>query len=300
MNAPFFSKSVVTVGTFDGVHRGHIALLDYLKEQAHALGARPVVITFDRHPLQLVAPQRAPGMLMTPDERDRLIRAEGVELFRIPFDERLRSLTAAEWMAEMRQRFHAVTIVMGYDHTFGSDGLKMNLSDYRQIGEKLGINILRGPEIEGVSSSAIRHLIAEGDVEGAAKLLGRRWSLTGRVVPGKQLGRQLGFPTANIALDPSIIRPKHGVYAGTVTMPDTSVARRGELEMPAVINVGVRPSVDKDGAESIEVHIPDWTGNLYGMYLTVTLDRRLRDEQHFPTLDALRAAIATDILNCKN
>lgn len=247
-----------------------------------------MVITFDRHPLEVVAPERAPLMLATADERDLLLRKAGVDVVRMHFDEELRSLTAAEWIDRMHARLGARMLVVGYDNRFGSDGRTMGFPDYRRLGSERGVAVEEAPEIPGVSSTLIRTAVAAGNVESAAEMLGRRYSLEGIVVEGRAMGRRFGFPTANLKVDPRIALPARGVYAAMALLPDGR-------EYPAVVNIGVRPTLANGNDISVEAHILDFSGSLYGEKVRLSFVARLRDERRFPTVDHLREAIAADI-----
>ncbi len=286
--------SVLTAGTFDGVHRGHREVLRYVREVGEREGLEPLAVTFDRHPLQTIDPKRAPAMLTGSARRDELIRAEGVTPVELPFDDQLRSLTAEEWIAEMAARFGARIIVMGYDHTFGKDGLSMSLEDYRRLAASHGISILQAPIVEGVSSSAVRKAIAAGDVETAARLLGRPHAMAGDVVHGRGLGRTLGFPTANIRTIPGVATPAGGVYAAEARLEDGSRRR-------AVVNIGSRPTIDGPNAPtSIEAHLLDFDDDLYGARIELAFLRRLRNEMKFDNVDLLADQIEKDCADARN
>lgn len=285
--------SVVAVGMFDGVHAGHRHLLAHLRALADRLGLRPVVVTFADHPLRVIRPSAAPPLLTSVAVKERLLRAEGVEVVTLSFDSALRRLSAREFMALLRDRFGARMLLLGFNNHFGHDRLT-DLDDYRRIGSRLGIDVERAPEWRHdrehrVSSSAIRGLLLDGDVERAADLLGRRYRLTGRVVHGKELGRRLGYPTANVDPDPeSLLVPADGVYAAIVTLPD------GERR-PGMLNIGHRPTVDTpDAPVSVEVHVIGYDGDLYGRRISIDFIKRLRGEHRFDSLDELRDALAAD------
>ncbi len=292
--------AVVTVGTFDGVHRGHREVLRCVTGEAARLGLRPVVVTFDRHPLEVVAPERAPGLIMDADRRDALLREAGVEVHRVEFSEETRRKTAGEWMRELAKQVdpqqdqpgeglrignHLPSKYTGKG--VGTDDAHRQSRNSRRTGESLGIEVRVAPAIEGCSSSAVRHAVKDGDMERAAWILGRPFSLTGTVVKGRQLGRTIGVPTANVAV-PSRQLPAGGVYAAEVTTPDGGKHR-------AVVNVGKCPTVTDAGTVTVEAHILDYNADLYGRQLTVSFLRRLRDERKFDTLTALREQIARDI-----
>lgn len=280
--------TAITVGTFDGVHRGHRRVVEFLLRNSEQRGLRPLVITFEPHPLAIVAPQRAPHLLELPAEREANLRALGVDVEVLRFDEELRRLTVEQWMQRLRDDYNARLLVAGYDNTFGSDGMTMNIADYREIGRKLGIDVLEAPIENGVSSTLIRHALLAGDVETAAAMLGRPYALSGTVAHGRGLGRQLGFPTANLLADPRLLLPAPGVYAADAN------------GMRAVVNIGVAPTVDAALPLTVEAHLIGFSGNLYGTPLRLEFLRRLRDEKRFGDLRALQDAIAADILSASN
>lgn len=275
--------SIVTAGTFDGVHLGHLRVIDTLKREAEARRLTPVVVTFPTHPLGVIAPERAPGMLTSAQEKVRLLREQGVEVRLFDFDEQLRRTTARDWLRKLRDELGAKAVVIGYDNTFGSDGRKMTPSDYLNAGLEAGLEMIQAEVLPGISSSIIRKTLGTGDVEGAGRMLGRPYALEGEVVHGRHLGSKLGFPTANVRPTSDRLVPLPGVYAGEA------------MGKPAVINVGYRPSVQSHGDLSIECHIPGYEGDLYGRELRVSFKRRLRDERRFPTLEDLRVAVNADI-----
>lgn len=280
-------ERAVTTGTFDGVHRGHRLLLDSLKNESSRRGLVPLAVTFDRHPLDMVCPARAPKLLMLPDRRDAMLREEGIDVVRMAFTEDVMHLTVAQWMEKMHADLGAEMVMIGYDNTFGSDGRGMDTEGYRRNARTSGIELEVAPELPGVSSSRIRQAISGGNVAEAERLLGRSWMLSGEVMPGRKVGRAIGFPTANLAVDCRLILPAPGVYATTVVMPDGK--RR-----PAVTNVGVRPTFDC-GEICVETHIPGFAGDLYGANLDIEFRRRIRDEKKFNGPEELKRRIAMDI-----
>lgn len=282
------APSAITVGTFDGVHLGHRKVVEFLTAQSGANGLRPIVITFEPHPLAVVAPTRAPKLLELPDEREENLRSLGVEVVVLEFNEDLRRLTVAEWMERLARDYNVRLLVAGYDNTFGSDGMSMNLSDYSRIGENCGIKVVEAPVVDGVSSSAIRRALGAGDIDAATTMLGRPYSISGIVGHGRELGRQLGFPTANLISDPCILLPAPGVYAAEATTADGSRYR-------AVVNIGVSPTVSEGLPLSVEAYLINYSGNLYGTNLRLDFLRRLRDEKKFGDISALKEGIAADV-----
>lgn len=281
------NRKIVTTGTFDGVHKGHREVLDFMKERGAALGLSPAVVTFDRHPLEVISPERAPKLLMTPDDRDAALSSLGVEVVRLAFDESLRRLTAAQWLRRMH-RAGVEEVVVGYDNTFGCDGRSLRMEDYFRLGRAEGIAVEEAPLLPGVSSTRVRDALAQGRVEDAARMLGRPYVLTGTVVHGRHLGHKLGFPTANVDCGSRLAIPAPGVYAADVVLPYGALRK-------AVVNIGSRPTVDNGSDISVEAHIPGFSGDLYGKTVSLRFLRRLRDEHRFGSLDELQAAIRADI-----
>lgn len=279
---------VATVGTFDGLHRGHARVIALVKSLAMERGLEPMVISFDRHPLETVAPGRAPLLVQSPSERTNMLYREGLRLLTLEFTRELAAMTAAEWLRRMHKEHGVEVLVVGYDNTFGSDGTAMSIADYRRLGAEAGVEVVEAPYEPKAASSAIRRLVAAGDIEEASRLLGRPFTVVGRVVPGKRMGASLGFPTANVCPCYRALLPADGVYAVEVEMPEGGVRR-------AVANVGRQPTVASDAPRRLEVHIPGFQGDLYGSRLAVRFLRRLRPEKKFESTELLRRQIALDI-----
>lgn len=278
---------IATIGTFDGLHRGHRAVLGMLAQEARTRGLEPLVMTFDRHPLEIIAPGRAPRLIMAPDRRDSLIREAGLPVERLRFDDSVRRMTAAEWMGHLARDRGLKVLVLGYDNTFGCDGVALDADDYRRLGREAGIEVLVAPVIPGCSSSAVRRAVADADFDKAAGILGRRFSVRGEVVHGRELGRTIGVPTANVEVDARLLLPPRGVYAVSVPV--------GGREWKGVANIGFAPTVTDGSASGLEVHIDGFDGDLYGREIEVAFHRRLRDELKFPSIGALREQIEADL-----
>lgn len=272
------------VGTFDGVHPGHRFLLESLLAQAAERGLQPMVLTFTDHPLALIAPDRVPPQLMSAARRRSLLEAEGVEVVMLDFNQELRTLTAAQFLEMLNLRYGVELFLLGFNNRIGSDRLGAESLAGRKIG---GVEVMAADEHPNlsVSSSAIRSALNDGDVETAARLLGRPYSIEGKIVSGKQLGRTLGFPTANLETESGLAIPAVGVYAGEM------------LGHQAVINIGHRPTVEgrTDAPLSIEAHLIGFSGDIYGRHAELTFSRRLRGEQRFDSLEALKLQIKQDI-----
>lgn len=279
--------AVAAIGTFDGVHPGHFAVINKLKEIAAAEDLEPLAISFDCHPLSIIAPERAPLAITSTNRKCELLLKAGIRPVILHFDEEMRRTTARDWMKRLRDEFGVRTLVVGYDNTFGSDGVTLSLADYRRYGEEIGMTVAEADFVPGVSSSAIRKALATGNVEEAASLLGRKYTLQGTVVTGNHLGRTIGFPTANITPEPGLTVPANGVYSAMATLPD---GRR----LKAVVNIGTRPTVRRGNTKTIEAHIIDWEGDLYGRTISLSFYNRLRDEERFNSIEALRRQIEKD------
>ncbi|MDE5807583.1 MAG: riboflavin biosynthesis protein RibF, partial [Muribaculaceae bacterium] len=264
------------------VHLGHEKVLSTLKDYARSHSLRPLVITFDRHPLEVVAPERVPRMLQSRRDRDGRLLASGVDVEEVAFTPELCSLTAKEWMKILRDRYGAKAIITGYDNTFGSDGRRLAAEDYRRLGAELGLEVIEAPELPGVCSSCIRRAVAEGEVMKASAMLGRDYTVRGRVVKGRQLGRQIGFPTANLEIDKGICLPASGVYAAQLN------------GLPAVANIGDNPTVEEGNPITVEAHIIGFDGDIYGQEAALSFVERLRGEIKFDSLEELKKQIGLD------
>lgn len=279
----------LTIGFFDGVHQGHRYLLQQLEELATANGLSAAAVTFDRHPRTVVQPNFVPSLLTTQEEKlDLLSKAFSGKIIVLPFTQELSEMTAKEFMQNiLREKLNAELLLMGYNHRFGHGG--GNPEDYVTWGHETGIKVCLAKALAGekVSSSRIRNLISLGDVKKANNLLGYPYFLTGEVTEGKQIGRQIGFPTANLTLPEQKLMPACGVYAVWVTMPDHS--KRGGM-----LCIGHRPTVEQNGEISVEVHIFDFNGNLYGTSISIDFIEKLRDERHFDSLEELQKQLMLD------
>ncbi|MDE6009505.1 MAG: riboflavin biosynthesis protein RibF [Muribaculaceae bacterium] len=282
------NESAAAVGTFDGVHLGHAEVLATVRREAEERGLTPLAITFDRHPLSLIAPERAPMAITSIERKEKLIKKSGITPVVLPFDEKMRETSAADWMKLLHDKYGVRLLVVGYDNTFGCDGVNLSIADYRKIGESLGMEVIEAPFVEGISSSAVRKRIAAGDIESTRSMLGRPFSLSGRVVEGNKLGRTIGFPTANIQASPGIILPGKGVYAARACLPDGKY-------VDAMVNIGVRPTIRRGNSPTVEAHLINWKGDLYGHVIRLEFYKRLRDEQQFNSIDALRRQLKKDL-----
>lgn len=285
-------RKAVTIGTFDGIHRGHRLVLDTLKKEAEKRELQPVAITFDRHPLELIAPDRAPGRLTSTDRKADLIRQEGVEPLILPFNERLRSMSAYEWLDYIHRKYEVDLLVAGYDNTFGNDGIDMSIADYKAMGDAIGIEVISAPEEEGVSSSAVRKAVKAGNILLAKALLGHLPEIEGKIMPGFHVGSEIGFPTANLQISQRVALPAHGVYAALAYLDESKEG------LPAMVNIGYRPTFKGTSKESgqltVEAHIIGMAEDLYHRHLRLEFIDRLRDERKFESVEELTSQLQKD------
>lgn len=273
---------------------GHRYLLQQLRDTAQRLQLEPAVVTFRSHP-KLILTGSCPPLLTTTDERLALLGRYTDYIICLDFPS-VQSLTAEAFMRKLHDEYDVQVLLMGYDHHFGSDRLA-SIDDYILRGRKAGIQVIlqeQAPE-GAVSSTRIRRAITEGNIADANRLLGYPYFLSGTVVHGRGLGRQLGFPTANILPDAHKLIPAAGVYRTEISFPRTE----NRESRTAITNIGTNPTVGNT-ATTIEVHIPHFTGNLYDQHLTLTFVSRIRGEHRFESLDALRLQIARDILSLQS
>ncbi len=281
-------RKAATIGFFDGVHLGHLCLIQQLKKVAQGIDAGPVIVTMWPHPQAVLQPKSRPELLTTLDEKLDLLHRSGVGRVEIlPFDLELSSLSARVFMADvLRGRLGIDTLVMGYDHRFGHGGGTM--AQYAEWGRELGIEVIQAVPLQGehVSSSAIRRRLEAGEVEAAAAMLGRPYELGGTVVDGYKVGRTLGFPTANLLPQEGKLVPRNGVYAVWVILPD-------DTRYKGMLNIGNRPTLDGETV-SIEVNLLGFNGDLYHQPLRLLFMHRLRDEVRFASLEGLQAQLRRD------
>nr|WP_214446637.1 bifunctional riboflavin kinase/FAD synthetase [Flavihumibacter rivuli] len=297
---PAFRRAVVTIGTFDGVHRGHMQILDQLKAEAARIGGETLIITFHPHPRRIVGMAPEPVQLLNSlPEKIRLLEAAGIDhLVVVPFTNEFALQSAREYVEDfLVKRFTPHTIIIGYDHRFGKnrEGDFHLLEDYASKGSFSLIEIpAHMLEASTVSSTRIRQALLQGDVELASTLLGYPYFFEGTVVKGNQLGRTIGYPTANLLItDNEKLIPANGVYAVTVQLTDANGKEYSKNFLKGMMNIGVRPTVDGLN-RVIEVNIFHFNADIYGHTLSVTLHHRLRAEKKFDGLEALKAQLALD------
>ena len=285
-------ETVIALGFFDGVHLGHGALLRRTVEEAARRGAASAIFTFDRPPKEVVTGIPCPLINAQEDRADLARRLYGVDqVILAPFNQAMMTTPWQDFVRELLvRRFGAVHLVAGHDHRFGykNQGTpELLAAECRTLG--IGCDIIPKVELDGVtvSSTYIRGLLEQGDMEGAARFLGHPHVLTQTVRHGHQVGRSMGTPTVNLTLPPGVLSPAHGVYVARVVLPDGSA-------YTAVTNIGTRPTLGNGSDVTVESWLLDFSGDLYGQQIRVEFYHYLRQEIRFPSLDFLHAQIAAD------
>jgi riboflavin kinase/FMN adenylyltransferase len=283
--------SAVTVGFFDGVHRGHQAVISQTVDAAHREGIRAAAVTFDRHPREILTPGTQPKLLTTLERKASLIAGLGVDvLLVLAFTQEFSEWSPEEFVRRaLVEGLRAQLVVVGANFTFGHRAAG-NVATLREMGRKNGFEPVDVPllSVDGrrVSSTSIREALDVGDLEWPERALGRKFVLDGRVVPGAGRGAGLGFPTANLEIPPKMLLPAEGVYAG--------MGRTQEGEFPAAINVGTNPTFGGEELH-VEAFLLDFDGDLRGQPISLELWARLRDEATFDSPDALSRQIEQDV-----
>lgn len=289
---PVFNKAVITIGTFDGVHMGHRTILEEVVKHASEIGGESILITFEPHPRKLLFPDK-PIEIITPlkDKLD-LITEIGIQhIVVVPFTHEFAALSATEYVKQfLVEKFHPASIVIGYDHHFGNDR-KGNIELLNELKGEFGFEVVEIDaqliENAAVSSTKIRNAVKSGDVRFASEMLNRDYSIKGIVVEGAKLGNTIGYPTANIKpLDAEQIVPENGVYAVRVNINDTTYN--------GMLNIGIKPTISDTNTRSIEVNIFDFSENIYNKEIEVSFAARIRDEQKFENIEALKQQLAND------
>lgn len=293
-----FGRSAVAIGKFDGVHAGHRAVIERLKADAAASGARAVAVTFDRNPLALLRPEICPENVVSVERKLELLGELGLDAtLLLTFDRELASRTPVEFVEEILvDALHVSTVLVGRDFRFGHKGA--GTPDLlRELGPQYGftVDVVEDVYVEGserrVSSSWIRELLAAGDVRKAEVVLGRPVDVRGEVVHGLKRGRELGFPTANLSASVDALVPADGVYAGWLIDHDTDV------RYPAAVSVGTNPTFDDVLVRQVEAHVLDEDSlDLYGHDVTVEFTERLRGMVAFEGIEALMAQMSADVV----
>ncbi len=306
---PVFKNAVVTIGTFDGVHTGHQEIITQLKQEAAAIDGETVIITFHPHPRKVVSGKKI-FILNTLEEKIHLLEEKGIDhLVVVPFDEKFAHQTAEEYVTNfLFEKFHPHTVIIGYDHRFGKDrqGDYHLLEDY---GKKLGFTVKEIPEHllheVIVSSTKIREALLAGDIATANEYLGYDYFFEGTVVEGNKLGRELGYPTANLKIeDAEKLIPGNGIYAVTAEFPVSSfqLSVNTGNRQPAsgnkhsgMMSIGVRPTITTDATKRvIEINIFDFDKDIYGQSLRVFVKHYMRAEIKFNSLEELKLQLEKD------
>jgi len=286
---------VLTIGNFDGVHKGHLALFDMVKERARSIGGQSALMTFDPHPIKVMKPGNGPPLITLTQQKLELIEDADIDvIFCIPFTKEFASISASEFVQNILvDRIGVREIVVGYDYTFGQ-GRKGDIGLLQEMGGTLGfmVHVVEPVHVGDklVSSTSIRKLVQDGNLSEAKQLLGRDYQILGTVVRGKDRGgRLLGFPTANLELIDELV-PKVGVYAVKIAVGDQS--------LDGVTNIGYNPTFGK-GPFSVETHILDFKEDLLGRSIRVKFVERLRDERPFGSVKDLSDQIGRDVLSAR-
>jgi len=283
----------LAIGVFDGVHRGHQAVISTSAEHAQLANGTPVVVTFNPHPMKVLRPMEAPHLLTATQHKIKLIRALGVQhLLVIKFDTTFAATTPEDFVQQLVRHSKPLReICVGHEWSFGK-GRRGNLALLRKLGAQFDFDVVGIPAVtlgngELVSSTAIRHAIEAGDLAKAAEMLGREYTILGTVVRGDHLGKKIGFPTANLSAHSEQF-PPNGVYFAQATL--------NGVIYPGVVNLGHRPTVSSGKSERVlEIHLLDFDNEIYGKDLEVRFVRYLRPEQKFENLDALARQIEFDV-----
>ncbi len=291
LNEVSLSRAWLTVGVFDGVHRGHQEIIHRLVDQAHAADSPAVVLTFHPHPASILT-GREIKCLTTPDERAAYFSSLGVDVvITEPFTRELSQVPAREFMLRLKERLGLNRLLIGYDFALGK-GREGNAARLAEIGRELGygLEVVPGVSDESgvISSTSIRKLVTSGEVAAAAELLGRPYRLSGRVIHNDHRGRKIAFPTANLDYPLEKVLPANGIYACRAWL--------GGQQYAAAINVGVRPTVsDTQTVPNVEAYLLDFSHDIYGEILDLDFVVRLRDEEKFPSLEALVEQMHRDV-----
>ena len=295
---PHVLGTVITVGTFDGVHLGHRDVIEKVVHRARVRKLSSVLVTFDPHPMEVVNPSAAPLLLTTRDEKLEVLAESGIDYLAVlPFTPALAEFGAEDFVElVLRRRFRFEELLIGYDHGFGRQRAG-NIGVLRELGERDGFRVdvvdaVATPDGHSVSSTSIRRAVAGGDLERACAGLGRPYSVSGRVIHGSQRGRSLGFPTLNLGAAPARkLLPPEGVYAVRVQTP------RGQAG--GMMNLGPRPTFG-DASTTIEAHLFDITGDFYGAYVRVDLVARIRETRRFASPEQLARQLRNDEMAARN
>jgi riboflavin kinase / FMN adenylyltransferase len=291
---PNFENAVITIGTFDGVHKGHQVIINTIIEEAKKINGTSIVVSFHPHPRTVVNPNSLLQVLNTPYEKKLIFSRYAIDhLIIYPFTIDFSNWSAMDYIEKfIIEKFNPKTIVIGFDHHFGKDRTG-NIELLKKVAQQKGINLIeiaaQTIEQNKISSTQIRNALLHGEIEKANDLLGYAYPLSGIVVRGKQIGRTIGFKTANLQLDDTYkLIPGNGVYVVDVMLDN--------LTLQGMMNIGTRPTVDGSN-RTIEVHILNFDADIYDQRLSVSIRKRLRNEQKFDGLESLKAQLGIDKKN---
>lgn len=289
INSKVEKPLALTIGFFDGVHLGHRFLVSELSKLAKEKGLDSAVLTFRTHPRQVLHSDYIPSLLTTAEEKIELLQSTGVDYIVVTeFTQELSQLSAQEFMRMLHDNLNVRCLMIGYDHRFGHNRSE-SFEDYVRFGKEIGIEVVQSSPLVvdeiNVSSSAVRKAISEGNVAHANQLLGREYTLAGEIVKGFQVGRTIGYPTANIAYDGCRMLPKDGVYAATVSVDNNPYN--------AMLYIGSRPTVNT-GKISVEAYLFDFSGDIYGKSVVVSFVDRVRESIKFDSVAELKIQLQKD------
>lgn len=284
------TSSVCTIGSFDGVHQGHRFVVSQVMEQAKERGLTSLVVTFSNHPLKVLRPDFRPQLLTLEDEKVELLKETGVDgIALLEFTKELSQLSAREFMQKiLKEQLNAKVLIIGYDNHFGHD--HKTFDDYVEYGKELGIEVIKNTELPSdfkASSTAVRNALNQGDILAANEILGYPYYIKGKVVNGFHIGRKIGFPTANIEVPSDKLIPMDGVYCVKA------------LDHIGMMNIGYRPTLDNGPQRSLEVHLLDFDGNLYGDEIKIEFLKFLRGEKKFDSIEQLQQQLKQDEKECR-
>ncbi len=287
---------VIALGNFDGVHIGHRRLITEAVQEARSKGIPSMVLTFDPHPLQVLNPEAAPRLITATNKKAELIKRLGVDLmFMMPFTLDLAARPPEYFALEvLGETLHTYCVFIGFNYTFGQHGTGTP-ETLRRLGKQAGFSVMVIPPVMDrgapVSSTVVRQALEDGNIEIARRLLGYWPALEGVVVSGDRRGREIGFPTANLEPSPEMVVPGRGVYAAKV--------RRGSRIDNCVVNIGVKPTFMEEARQTIEIHILEFNGDLYGQELELMFCSRIRPEKRFASVEELITQIRTDVVRAE-
>lgn len=284
------TPSCCTIGSFDGVHQGHKFVVSQVMEQAKKRGLTSLVVTFSNHPLKVLRPDFRPQLLTLEDEKVELLKDTGVDgIALLEFTKELSQLSAREFMQKiLKEQLNAKVLIIGYDNHFGHD--HKTFDDYVEYGKELGIEVIKNTELPSdfkASSTTVRNALNQGDILAANKILGYPYYIKGKVVNGFHIGRKIGFPTANVEVPADKLIPMDGVYCVKA------------LDHIGMMNIGYRPTLDNGPQRSLEVHLLDFDGNLYGDEIKIEFLKFLRGEKKFDSIEQLQQQLKLDEKECR-